>query len=183
MGLLKLEYLPRYTYQDYTCWEGNWELIEGIPCAMSPAPMIYHQNISGEISTLLREAFINCQYCKELFAVDWKIDDETVVCPDNLVICHNETNEKYLTKAPKIIFEILSKSTAKKDKTIKFELYQQEGVEYYVIVDGSEKVAKIYELKDGKYIKMLNATDEVVEFDITNCGKVLFNFKKIWGNK
>ena len=30
------EYLPHYTYEDYCMWEGNWELIDGIPYAMSP---------------------------------------------------------------------------------------------------------------------------------------------------
>jgi hypothetical protein len=29
--------LPYYTYEDYVQWEGKWELIDGIPYAMSPA--------------------------------------------------------------------------------------------------------------------------------------------------
>jgi hypothetical protein len=36
--------LPHYTYEDYCKWEGRWELINGIPHTMSPAP--YH-GISG----------------------------------------------------------------------------------------------------------------------------------------
>ncbi|MBU1668674.1 hypothetical protein KKC13_09655 [bacterium] len=34
-----------YTYDDYCLWEGNWELISGVPLAMAPAPMINHQII------------------------------------------------------------------------------------------------------------------------------------------
>jgi hypothetical protein len=30
--------LPHYTYRDYLHWEGKWEVIDGIPNAMSPAP-------------------------------------------------------------------------------------------------------------------------------------------------
>jgi hypothetical protein len=30
--------LPHYTYVEYEQWEGQWELIEGIPYAMSPLP-------------------------------------------------------------------------------------------------------------------------------------------------
>jgi hypothetical protein len=36
------QYLPEYTYDDYKKWEGNWELIEGIPYAMSPPPKRKH---------------------------------------------------------------------------------------------------------------------------------------------
>ncbi len=36
--------LPYYTYEDYLRWEGQWEVIEGIPYAMSPMPRPEHQN-------------------------------------------------------------------------------------------------------------------------------------------
>jgi len=38
-----------YTYDDYKLWEGNWELINGIPLSMAPAPMRVHQSIASEI--------------------------------------------------------------------------------------------------------------------------------------
>lgn len=47
MGAIKLEDIPRYTYDDYKQWEGQWELISGVAYAMSPAPMIEHQSISA----------------------------------------------------------------------------------------------------------------------------------------
>ena len=28
-----------YTYDDYVKWEGDWELIDGRPLAMAPAPV------------------------------------------------------------------------------------------------------------------------------------------------
>ena len=53
------KYLPNYTYEDYCQWEGHWELIEGIPYAMSPQPVPIHQKINGRLfarfdSTLLK---------------------------------------------------------------------------------------------------------------------------------
>ena len=164
MGALKLEYLPSYTYEDYKLWEDNWELIYGVPYAMAPAPMIKDQNISSKIARYLGESLENCQKCQVLLPIDWKISDDTIVQPDNSVICHNPKNEAYITKAPRIIFEILSKSTAKKDKELKYELYQQEGVKYYIIVDPNESIAKVYELKKGRYIKVIDASDEIVKF-------------------
>ena len=182
MGALKLEDLPYYTYDDYKNWEGNeWEIIYGQAYCMSPAPMIEHQNISSKIAWELQNLFFNCKKCKVLMTVDWKISNDTVVQPDNSVICHEPTNEAYITKAPKIIFEILSKSTEKKDKGLKYNLYEQEGVSYYIIVDTDEKLAKVYELKDGRYIKVCDASDESVEFHIKECNKeISFDFSKIW---
>ncbi len=42
-------------------------------------------------------------------------------------------------------------------------------------------MAKVYELKDGVYRKICDATDEIVDFDLKECGKILkFDFSKIW---
>lgn len=181
MGALKLEDLPRYTYEEYLKWEGEWELIYGIAYAMSPAPMIKHQNISAKIAWQLIEKLKNCKKCQALMPIDWKISNETVVQPDNSIICHKPTNEAYITKAPKIIFEILSKSTARKDKGLKYNLYESEGVTYYIIVDPIESMAKVYHLKNGRYIKLTDATDEVVKFKIDGCNDTIeFDFNKIW---
>ena len=180
MGLLKDEYYPSYTYDEYVLWEGDWELIEGVPYAMAPAPMIKHQAISNQIARGLSEALDRCKGCQALLAVDWKISDKTVVQPDNLVICHVPMHEAYLVKAPEIVFEIFSKSTRHKDTGIKFDLYEQEGVKYYIMVDPQTSVAKIYHLNsEGKYIKVKDVSDEVVEFSLSQCN-LIFNFSQIW---
>jgi len=179
MSASKKEYLPNYTYDDYKKWEGNWELIYGVPYAMAPAPMIKHQAISNKIAWQLQDVLQECKVCQALLPIDWKIDESTVVQPDNLVICHTPLEEAYIKKAPKVIFEILSKSTAIVDKNLKYELYEKEGVSYYIIVDPNESIAKVYELKEGRYIKVCDAHEESVDFDLNECS-FTFNFSKIW---
>ena len=49
MRSLLIENLPHYTIQEYKKWEGNWELIYGIPYAMSPASVNKHQLLTGKI--------------------------------------------------------------------------------------------------------------------------------------
>ncbi len=172
---------PLYSYDDYIHWKDRWELIDGIAYAMAPMPMIKHQKITNKIGRQLDEIFNGCKRCQVLQPVDWKIDDHTIVQPDNLVICHTPTNEYYLTKAPEIVFEVLSKSTAKKDLTVKFELYEKEGVKFYFIINPDDSVAKVYELKNGRYIKSGDFSDEVFEFSIDKCDKKLnFDFSRIW---
>ena len=179
MSTSDLEHLPHYTYDDYVQWDGRWELIYGVPHAMSPSPSITHQSISQHIASQLERALENCPECHALLPVDWKIDEETTVQPDNLVVCGELEKTAYLSKAPALIFEILSKSTAHKDRTTKFKLYQHEGVRHYVIVDPNEKIAKVYRLQDGHYIKVLDASKDIVEFDLRKC-TIPFEFAKIW---
>lgn len=180
MSAMKKEYYPNYTYDDYKLWEGDWELIYGIAYAMAPAPMIKHQAISNRIARFLDEALEECKVCQALLPIDWKVDEETVVQPDNLVICHEPQHEAYIAKAPKVIFEILSKSTASKDLHLKYDLYEKEGVAYYVIVDPKDEVAKIYKLNvNGDYKKVMDTHDGVVEFSLDECA-FSFDFSKIW---
>ena len=92
----------------------------------------------------------------------------------------NEASGLYLTQTPGIVFEILSPSTAKKDEGIKFELYQKEGVKYYIIVNPETSVAKVFKLTDdGRLIKKKDAKNDVVSLSIEDC-KISFDFSKIW---
>jgi len=177
MGMI--EYLPHYTYEDYKEWEGKWELIYGVAYAMAPAPMIEHQRVSNNIAWELKEALKECKECMALLPVDWKISEDTVVQPDNMVYCGTIENPNYLTKAPKVIFEVISPSTALKDTNLKFELYEREGVLYYVLVHPLDKVAKVYRYKDGRYQKVCDCSQEVLEFDIGVC-QFSFDFGRIW---
>ena len=179
MGALKIEdaYLG-YTYDDYIHWEDRWDLIGGIAFAMSHAPMLKHQSITSKINYQLYDLFKDCEVFQP---VDWNIGKDTVVQSDNLVICHKQKDEKYLVKAPVIIFEVLSKSTAKKDMALKFDLYKFEGVKYYFIVNPDEEIVKAYELKDGRYIRFDDFSDEKIRLEIKKCNKNLeFDYSKIW---
>lgn len=180
MNTPEREDLPRYTYDDYVQWEGRWELIHGIPHAMSPSPSLLHQSISQRIASQLERALEQCRECRALLPVDWKIDEETTVQPDNLVVCGVWEDAAYLTRTPVLIFEILSKSTAHKDRTTKFKLYEREGVGCYVIVDPAERLAKVYHLRDGHYIKLLDARQEDMDIDLGPC-RVHFEFGTLWG--
>ena len=87
-------YIPRYTYEDYCQWKGKWELIEGIPIAMSPAPPPKHQMIS----TALSEIFVlvlkkTCKTCQIYAPLDWVIKDDTVLQPDLLVVLRSDRKE------------------------------------------------------------------------------------------
>lgn len=178
MGKVEAFELTKYTRSDYEKWEGDWELIGGRAVAMAPSPMITHQSVCGEIHFLLKELLESYPHCQVLYGIDWIIDEESVVRPDIILICHDEEGE-YITKAPKLIFEVLSKKSAKNDRNIKYQIYESEGVEYYIIVDPTFKIAKVYKLKDGRYIKICDASNEKIAFELKDC-TFEFDFAKIW---
>ena len=78
-----------YTYDDYKEWEGNWELIDGVPLAMSPAPMRIHQSLATEIIYNLREQLEDCIECEVLGEIDYKVSDDTILKPENYGKPHN----------------------------------------------------------------------------------------------
>ena len=172
-------YLPHYNYDDYCLWEGRWELISGIPYAMTPAPAIKHQLISQRLAEQLGKLLQGCEKCHALLPVDWKIADDTIVQPDNLVVCY-EPAGAYLSKTPSLMFEIVSRSSHLRDTEIKFEIYEKEGVKYYCLVFFEDKIVKVYELLNGRYVKVGDFSDEKVDFELAESCRFCFDFSEIW---
>ncbi len=106
--------------------EGDWELIDGIAYAMAPAPKRIHQSLATIIIAEFYNQLEECFKCEVLGEIDYKVSNDTILKPDIVLTC-GETNESYLTKAPEIVVEIISKSTAKRDEKYKFEIYQERG--------------------------------------------------------
>ena len=177
MGALTLADV-NYTYKDYQQWDGNWELFDGVPLAMSPAPTLTHQRLQSEIIRLLGNQLEECQQCQVLGEVDYKISEETVVRPDVVVTC-GETGEAYLTKAPEIIVEILSPSTIKRDEVFKFDLYEKERVLYYILVYPNDLKAKLYKLDGKSYLKQGDFLNQSYTFEDLPC-PISLDFEKVF---
>ncbi|MEA3456727.1 MAG: Uma2 family endonuclease [Campylobacterota bacterium] len=168
MAALRNNDLPYYTYDDYTYWEGEWELIDGIAYAMSPAPVKRHQMLCGYIFSEIISHLSECSICEVLIYEDWKIDTTTLLKPDVAVVCHDK-NPKYISKTPEIVFEVISPSTAKKDEGLKYTIYEAEGVQYYILIYPDDLVAKMYRLIGEKYHKVGEFDGEVVDFEDIAC--------------
>ena len=172
------KYIPHYTIEDYMRWEEDWELIEGTPVVMSPGAGVLHQKISGAIYTQLSTTLKKCKNCLSLYEIDWIVSDDTVVRPDIIVIC-DEPEGDYITKSPEIVFEIVSRQTAQKDERIKYEIYEKEGVKYYVLVYPELKIAKVFGPESHRFVKLYDANKEKIEFTSKDCSFV-FDFSVIW---
>jgi len=173
--------LPRYTYEDYCHWEGKWEIIDGIPYAMSPAPSHKHQNVTGNIFAEFRESLrtIACKNCKVYQPIDYIVDENTILQPDLLIVCKPIQN-KVLDFAPDLVVEILSPATALKDRHTKFEIYESQGIGYYLIVDIQSNRVEIYKLTDKKYLLQDAPQDQSYTFDLGEDCHPSFVLDAIW---
>ena len=173
-----IDYLSHYNYEDYKQWEGKWELFDGFPVAMTPSPMITHQAIAYAVARELSNQIDECEKCLVLGEQDYKLSDDTVLKPDVVLIC-DEPNDAYITKAPEIVVEVVSRSTARNDEHYKFDRYEAEKVNYYILVYPDDLYAKVYRLVDGKYDKQGDFSRESYAFDDTTCGASI-DFDKVF---
>ncbi len=190
----KLGKKTKYSYADYLLWpdDERWEIIDGVPYSMSPAPVPNHQRISMELSRQIAnylvdkscEIFtspIDVRFVKEIKENNEDIFD--VVQPDIIIVCDKKKiDDKGCIGPPDIVIEILSPSTASRDFLKKRMLYEKNKVKYYWIVSPDEKEIYIHQLQDNsKYgdpdiykekdkIKISNFKD--LEIDLSHVFKI-----------
>jgi len=160
-----LDLTKQYTYADYLLWQFSErvELLRGFISKMSPAPAKTHQVISRKLTRYIDRYFEDkpCGFFVAPFDVrlinhnkstpDNKIF--SVVQPDLCIVCDLEKlDEKGCHGSPDLVIEILSPGNSKKEMGIKFDLYEENGVKEYWIVEPAENSIFVYTLQNGKYI-------------------------------
>ena len=148
MEALKLDH---YSYEDYLDIDRNTqervEWIDGRIYLMAGASA-EHQDTVGNIFFILKHLSKEKKECLPRIApYDLKLfrgDDRNVVQPDVMLFCDDEN-------IPCAIFEVLSDSTAYKDKSVKKNLYERFGIKEYFLVDTKLKIVDKFKLENGKY--------------------------------
>lgn len=174
-----IQILPHYTFDDWKHWEGRWEIIHGIPYAMSPAPIPKHQIIANAVGVEFGIALKKCNSYKAMQPIDYKIDDDIIVQPDLLVVCKPIT-KPFLDFPPALVVEILSPATALKDKHTKFQLYQQQSIPYYIIIAPDSEEVEIYINKDDGYELAEKGHNFSFDFLFEDDCRASINFNEIW---
>jgi Uma2 family endonuclease len=144
----------KYTVKDYMTWpdEERWELINGTAYDMSPAPGTKHQRIVGSVHRILGNKLSGKSCVPFIAPTDVVLSDKDVVQPDVVVVCDKaKITDANIQGAPELVVEVLSPSTALKDRREKKALYEKQGVREYVIIDPIASYAERFVLKDGFY--------------------------------
>ena len=143
--------------QTPTTWEdvlrmpddGNrYEFIGG-RLYMTPAPVTRHQRISKRMWAALVRVLENPGR-GEVFHAPYLVEFPGTgdrVQPDLLFVSDERREiigEKQVTGAPDLVVEILSPSTAHRDRGVKLDLYARRGVRQYWIVDPVEDAVDVW---------------------------------------
>lgn len=144
------------------------EVLDGQIYDMTPSPTPKHQQVVGDLFTEL-SLYLRGKSCKVYISpIDVCLSGEDNdlkqvkewVLPDIVIVCDkNKIGDKRIVGAPDLIVEVLSLATAKKDKLIKYNKYQNAGVKEYWIIDPIHETIDVFLLKnqvferDGVYIK------------------------------
>ncbi len=175
--LSQLDLNQSYSYADYLTWQFNEtvELIKGKIMLMSPAPNVKHQRVSMNFSGSLFN-FFKRKKC-QVFAAPFDVrlydrkksilaneDIHTVVQPDLCIICNPDIlDAQGCNGAPDWIIEILSKGNSKREIQIKYELYQESGVqEYWIVYPNDQAINQFVLDESGRYqLKQMYTDDDM----------------------
>ena len=146
----------KYTYEDYmrTPDDIRYELLDG-ELILSPSARTAHQRTSGNIYYSLR-TFVEENKLGEVFHAPYDVvlDDFNVVQPDILFVSNEREHiitDLNIQGAPDLVIEILSPSTARRDRTQKRDLYERHGVPEYWLANTDAKSVQVLTLQDGEY--------------------------------
>ncbi len=131
-------------------WE---ELINGRVVAMSPRPVPYHNRIAENIDFIFR-VYLKGKQCVPLGdGYDLFLTAKDHFIPDFMIICdRSKIKRNGVFGAPDLVVEVLSPSTAMRDRGYKKSAYEACGAAEYWIVDPENKSVEVYLLQDGKYV-------------------------------
>jgi Uma2 family endonuclease len=144
------------TYGDYAALPDDgvrYELADGVLEAMSPSAAPRHQVISSALERIL-ESSCQSEYLILHAPLDVILSEKEVRQPDIVMIHRNRLSilsKRGVEGAPDLVVEILSLSSAKRDKISKPRVYAQYGIPEYWIVDISGNSLEQYLLHDNRY--------------------------------
>ena len=146
----------KFTYEDYrtTPADERYELLDG-NLIMVPAPNLKHQRVQALLGQALHQFILHHELGEFFYApCDVVLSDTDIVQPDLLFVSRERShllrNGENVQGAPDLVIEILSPSTADKDREIKRELYSRHGVKEYWLVDPVAETVSIYRQQAGR---------------------------------
>ena len=146
----------KFTYEDYkrTPEDKRYELLDG-ELIQIPTPPTAHQRTRRDIGNSLY-VFVSESGLGEVFfmPLDVVLSNMDVMQPDILFVGNERSSiitEENIRGAPDVVVEVLSPSTAQRDRTLKRTLYALHGVPEYWQADTDAKNVAVLTLVNGEY--------------------------------
>ncbi len=146
----------KFTYEDYcnAPEDRRYELHDG-DLILVPSPKEQHQDLVGSIYFLLRGFVMGERTGRAYIApFDVVLSDYDVVQPDVLFVSNDRLDiitADNIQGAPDLVVEVLSPSTAHRDRTYKRSLYARHGVTEFWLVDPVARTIEVLLLDANGY--------------------------------
>ena len=146
----------RWTYAEFARLpsEGStrYEVIDD-ELYVTPAPGARHQRIVTDLVTFLN-TFVRAHDLGELFVSPFDVlfAEGDYMEPDLVFVRRDRVellSDRGVEGAPDLLVEVLSPSTARRDRGIKLERYRHFGVAEYWIVDPESRTFEVWRLAEG----------------------------------
>ena len=146
---------PLHTIEDYLALpdERRVEMIDGYYYDMA-SPTGIHQQISlliwRELFQCIEDHGMPCSV--QAAAFDVQLDLHTIVQPDVMVFCRDPSQAFAVraTTPPDLVIEVLSRSTAFRDRHLKLFKYRQAGVKEVWLVSPEKRTVEVYLFENGE---------------------------------
>ncbi len=145
-----------WTYEDYRQLpdDGNrYEVLEGLLC-VTPAPTSYHQTLSRRLQFLFYQLELEGKGLVFNAPIDLLIPGAEPAQPDLVYLAPGQESlvtRRGIEGVPEVVIEILSPSTATRDRTVKLHLYEGNGVRRYGLLDPSARTFELFVLDGPGY--------------------------------
>jgi Uma2 family endonuclease len=145
-----------WTYAEFACLpdDGNrYEVIAG-ELEVTPSPRPKHQDLIGGLAELLRP-FVRRHRLGKIYPgpIDVLFAEGDYLVPDLVFVRREQlgtVTDRGVESAPDLVVEVLSPSTAARDRTVKRERYAHYGVPEYWIIDLGRRRVEVYRLREGQ---------------------------------
>lgn len=164
----------QWCYADYLRLPDDskrYEIIEGV-LYVANAPSIEHQFTVSEIHFQLK-LFIRDKELGQVYTSPLEVHlSETTrpVQPDVLFIRAQHQpppSTQFFEGAPDLIVEVISPSSIRLDRHIKFDAYEKSSVAEYWLADPKARLVEVYTLSNGEYALLGQYTnDELIESQV-----------------
>ncbi len=133
----------------------RYELYDGELIELS-SPFLLHQVVVGHLFDLRRDHRVGRGGRGGRAPRDVGVDEFNVLEPDLLFVVADRLSlldlRQHVRVPPDLVVEVLSPSTAWRDRGVKMRMYATYGVPEYWIVDPDARQIQIHNLTDGKWL-------------------------------
>jgi Uma2 family endonuclease len=183
----------RWTYADYArlpmpseAGGARYEVIDH-ELYVTPSPGMRHQRIVTDLVTTLN-GFVRAHGLGQVFVSPFDVlfAEGDYLEPDILFVQNSRAaivTDRGIEGAPDLVVEVLSPSTAVRDRGVKLERYRRYGVPEYWVIDLDERTIEVWKLGEGAERPLVFGTADTLSWTpVTGTAGVEIDVAELFGD-